>query len=979
MPKRQTRKFRGGNLNLGEFNQDTYYSLDYEYLIQAEKVRSELEKPPMNLPLHLAESSYKPNKSVLSKKLIEPKVRTEVSQGGKKTKKFKGGASNLNFQNIDITQFLIRQWIDIPAHAGFTTSTLSIFNPCFTHLFDEERRDDDVVPSIYLCTCRVIYHYENNAENADLIGRGMPPRPLSDDERATVYGMLQGNAGTPPIYIIGNQGHAGSQRNDEDEYIKNPGSALATPWYNPYKNWGGICTDKTMICLLRLTNNSIEGINTFIPAYNGSCSIDARVFKVHRNEREITVFITGSSFTANRGIVRTVGPDTNTIDQSSGDPNFNGDFADENSNPPLPPPDQHKTAPAGWKHGLLRLKYTFNPDSTVVSKLSIDSKIAPGNPARAWRPNQYTEETLADCTSWIGRTEKNYAMYYDPRPMPGHPNGRMALNYHLTWGPSPNEPNYTMVFYTKPYNGTDNNFEVYDDRNWTIHRPPHSDIFARIDAHYGHLGYMHWTCTSPFLLYNGELHAAGHMKIVFQRYLDLKLNEWIATNPAVPYSFDDFENHYAGGGGRPRDHLLHSLIEKVERFATEQTQNPAHGVGSANGKYVRRILNYMKPNPRAGQPGQPAEISNGQRIPFALSHNNGRGGFISVGDPSTWRPVFHYLLHKGFYVLNADGSISAPKNIHTDYLYYMFFYSVDPDDFHLLHFSNPFMIEHPISAYLDFPVGLNRLGDDMLLSYGHGDCYCYLAKFSQDEYNGLLIHHNGTNINDIEYNLYNPTGGQTDYNAPTLAATFFAALQRAARARGIPPGFGFGNIGQPAAPPRLPNAVLAAAGLPLNPGPGFAFAPPAPFAFTPPETPGTTLLPTPVGGPQPGAAFTPVGDQPVATFFGVPMPPRTPFFGNTQPTGAFNFGVPAPAQGFALGNPQPTGAFNFGVPAPAYAAAPAQGFALGGPQAQDDEPIGNQATQTQANLAWLQRELDRRDGGSKRKRNAKRKTRRNRK
>jgi hypothetical protein len=47
--------------------------------------------------------------------------------------------------------------------------------------------------------------------------------------------------------------------------------------------------------------------------------------------------------------------------------------------------------------------------------------------------------------------------------------------------------------------------------------------------------------------------------------------------------------------------------------------------------------------------------------------------------------------------------------------------------------------------------------------------------------------------------------------------------------------------------------------------------------------------------------------------------------------------------------------------------------------AQEDERQGNQAAQTQANLTWLQNELGRRYGGSKRKRNPKRKTRRNRK
>jgi hypothetical protein len=802
MPKRHTRKFRGGNVNIGRFiePEKNYYSLDYEDVIQAERMRSELEKPLMNLPLHLSQSPYKPNKTLITK-LDKPNVRPEPSQGGK-PKKFVGGASDQNFQNIDITQFLISQWLSIPAHAGFPTTTLSIFNPCFTHLFDDPPVGG-VVPSVYLCTCRVIYHYDPVANAGAAV-----PRPMNDAERDVAYRKLAGDANTPPIYIIGNQGHASSRYNDQHHYIVDPGSALATPWYNPNGNWGRPYEDRTMICLVRLTNTSIEGLDCFIPSHNGSCPVDARVFKVNQNWTTYTVFITGSSGIQNRGIIRTVGPDTNTIDPTSGDANFNGNFADEDSRPGGIDP--------GWKHGLVRLKYTFNADGTVT-KTSIDRQIAPMGPARNWVAGYYTQETLADCTAWIGRIEKNYAMYYDPR-------GRMALNYHLTWGPSPNVANNTMVFYTKDYNGRDNDFETYDDRTWTVHRPPNSDIFTRIDAHYGNLDYMHWTCTSPFLLYNGELHAAGHMKIVFQKYLDRKLNEWIATGPANQYNYAAFEQYFDGSGPVPRDHLLHSLIEKVERFAIEQTRNPDHGVASVNGRYVRRILSYSKPNPNAGQPGEPAEIGNGQRIPYALRSQTNANEAIT--GPATFRPVFDYLVHKGFYVLNADGSISAPKNVHTDYLYYIFFYSVDPDDFHLINFSNPFMIEHEISAYLDFPVGLTQLGDNMLLSYGHGDCYSYLAKFPQAVYNGLLTHTNDTDINDIHYNLYNPTGGQ--YHTATLVAPVPYPL------------------------PPISAAALAAAGLP--PAPPVALAPPAGFgapatatgfAFAPPPRLAYPTQPTP--------------------------------------------------------------------------------------------------------------------------------------
>ena len=149
-----------------------------------------------------------------------------------------------------------------------------------------------------------------------------------------------------------------------------------------------------------------------------------------------------------------------------------------------------------------------------------------------------------------------------------------------------------------------------------------------------------------------------------------------------------------------------------------------------------------------------------------------------VSSPDTYRHVLQYLIHKRFYVVNADGTISTPKNIHPVFLYYMFFYSVDPEDFHLLHFSDPFMIEHPISSYLDFPVGLTQFGDDMLLSYGHGDCASYLAKFPKDVYDGLLTHTNATPLEDIQYHIYGPEMGEVSYGVIASVAALGGGKSR---------------------------------------------------------------------------------------------------------------------------------------------------------------------------------------------------------
>ena len=791
MPRqsRKIKRFLGGK---------NPHLIDYE-----DEIRSQRKPIEINVPLE----QIKTNNVITSYKTKQPKIKNV--KRATREKSYKGGSIPVAFENIDITPFLITAWQQIDVHAGFETTTLSIFNPSFVKLFDIGGVET------YICTCRVIYHYEDNAENADRIRRGMPPRPLNDAERGRAYDRLNGQ------YIIGNQGPAGSKRNDEHHYIIHPGSALAAPWYNPSGCWGGTYMDNTMVCVLRLTNTRIDNVECFIPGYSGHCPIDARIFSVDRqivgNLARLTLFITGSSVTRRNKDIQ-LGNIDNTIDPASQDGQFNGNWEDPAS---------------GWKHGLLRLKFYFNMDGTLRNTEHIDNRLGPAGGFRFWRNNgRFVEETLADCTSWHGRVEKNYAMYYDSQ------RGRMALNFHLNWGPSPGFDRKTMVFYTKDYNGTDTDFETYDDQTWTVHRPPNSDIFSRIDDHYGNLNYMHWTCTTPFLLYNGELHAAGHMKISYQKYLDQRLNEWIATGPADPDNWDSFEQYFAGGD-RPRDHLLHSIIEIVDRVIREQTQNPAHGVGSENAEYVRRIL----------MPTNGGYRANRQKVPYALLDNtvdvNDRNApQTMIRDASTWRSVFKYLVDKGFYVLNGD-VIDSPKNIHFDYVYYMFFYSVDPGDFHLLHFSDPFMIEHKISAYLDFPVGLTQLEGDMLLSYGHGDCYSYLAKFPQNVYNGFLTHTNATDPGEIQYNIFTPRE-QNSYIPPGFGApgVFDAANATAVATPGIPAapaGFGFGPPGlatRPLAQPTAPAGLgYRPFGAPDPTTPAYVPGPGRPFGAPDPTTP----------------------------------------------------------------------------------------------------------------------------------------------
>jgi hypothetical protein len=248
-------------------------------------------------------------------------------------------------------------------------------------------------------------------------------------------------------------------------------------------------------------------------------------------------------------------------------------------------------------------------------------------------------------------------MYYDKD------RHRMVLNFHLIWGPSPGFKGESMVFYTKDYtpDAKHTDFETYEDKGWTLHRPPNSDIFAKLEGHYGT-----WSCTSPFLLYHDELHAAGHMKIMYQKYLDKKIFEWARTNPAI-LSFDAFEQYFSDGGGAGhKDHLLHSIIHIVNRVAREQTKNEEHGVGSEKGDYVRHITQ--------SEPGV-----NKQKVPFALLDNRVDSNDFDapqtmVSSPDTYRPVLQYLIHKGFYVVN-DETICSKEYTSRFFVLYVFLFS----------------------------------------------------------------------------------------------------------------------------------------------------------------------------------------------------------------------------------------------------------------------------------------------------------------
>ncbi len=111
----------------------------------------------------------------------------------------------------------------------------------------------------------------------------------------------------------------------------------------------------------------------------------------------------------------------------------------------------------------------------------------------------------------------------------------------------------------------------------------------------------------------------------------------------------------------------------------------------------------------------------------------------------------------------------AVRNFHPKNVYFMFLYKINKNTLELETFSHPFMLlKNSKTCFLNFPMGLttNGSGDEkqLWLTYGDGDCSCWLAAFNDNQLNKLLykdpqtrqipMNNNMTPINDVEFWLY---------------------------------------------------------------------------------------------------------------------------------------------------------------------------------------------------------------------------------
>jgi hypothetical protein len=91
----------------------------------------------------------------------------------------------------------------------------------------------------------------------------------------------------------------------------------------------------------------------------------------------------------------------------------------------------------------------------------------------------------------------------------------------------------------------------------------------------------------------------------------------------------------------------------------------------------------------------------------------------------------------------------------------MFFYKFNKHTLALESFSHPFMlIKNSNTSFLNFPMGITTNVNDnsekeIWLSYGEGDCACFLASFKEDKFNRLTGQNtNVTDTKNIEFWLY---------------------------------------------------------------------------------------------------------------------------------------------------------------------------------------------------------------------------------
>ena len=588
----------------------------------------------------------------------------------------------------------LSKWIH-PANKDAYSALKQIFSKTGEHL--------NKTFSFYNMSICWVYKNQSTQDNyylASLRVTGFPDKHRQTVTGSSIYNKDQGIQYANSTYLQWDDTEL-----DQHKYVDYAGD-IYNKWNTPFGYWR-TDYDKTLVLLYKY--NDIE--NKLVVKDQQICDriVDGRVFctfeKIDSGDNILTNAIISGS---------TAGPvDKSTEIRWGIDPKTNQCI--------LIPPNVDK---AGWKQGMV---HVFSKHRKHIIKGEINNSIEHISDMTVIHP----------CASVIGKTEKNYAMMYFQHESKDrfNPNKGVLLNFHMT-RPVPGVDNSGLIFYFKPIDfDLDSTDNLFDHNGWSQPiSPRNSDIFVRIQNYYASQvtdpdeqnlnidNFGRISCTTPlnYIDYGADtgklITGVAHLKINLYEYLHNRI--FVIGNA---HNYTDVEQV-----------LPHLEKDNVYRF------------------YKYKMVPWLK-----------KKVLNNEKNKAKYTARN----IASTKFWNTHRGIPKYLeedcafardllLHDG--IISHDGSYyEIIRHLHPSAIYFMIIYRVSKTDLTLHSFSNPFIINNEVTAsFLNFPMGLTTNKDDILLSYGDGDCKSYVACIDKDKFNGMCVNTNSSRVDKIPFDLY---------------------------------------------------------------------------------------------------------------------------------------------------------------------------------------------------------------------------------
>ena len=721
------------------------------------------------------------------------KLPDTTSKPGTSKNYMTGGAGDKFLWIFDSTELLVNEFIRInPRLRQQNTSSVSIFNQGLTWL------EDFNGSSFYVCTPRI------NAVMDDS-GRLLDRTQMASDFRvfSQVVKYLQPTNGSGSNNFFAPNGAfnpaiiaaPGFDPDIKDtKYLSYPGS-IYNYWVAPtglymgsrMRGALGRGLEATMLTIIERTGDS------FIPRYSkmlndmggllyagGAAPWDARIINSYNsqsipgtNENGNIIYVVGSIGRTDATLCPVApaaiepghrpGVENNTINQAASVySNYNGEFCDIQN-----------------RQGISIIQVLKRKLASGQLEWGLGF---PGNQVSPFAyPQDGTNEALANCISWRPNLDKNYAPFYYHYPDPNRafmPETCLMIQFDMTSGPSDINPSGGMAFYCRSHNIDDhlgrNNYlngktidsPPHGDRSWKLIHPPNSDIFIKLEALYKDSG-IRISSTTPFLDDGNSLIAVGHVKMDIWKYLDTKMRQYLNANPGYNPASDGYAaliNYFTiPAAGRQKDHLFAYGLGLIEHIVANVVNDPDHGIGGD-----RQFLSVVNINARV-------TFADGRSGKFFFNAPPGGGLYSSnpiytfIQDEAPYIRNFCIYKKMAFVVPGRPDHYVAVRNFHPKNVYFMFLYKINKNTLELETFSHPFMLlKNSKTCFLNFPMGLttNGSGDEkqLWLTYGDGDCSCWLAAFNDNQLNKLLykdpqtrqipMNNNMTPVNDVEFWLY---------------------------------------------------------------------------------------------------------------------------------------------------------------------------------------------------------------------------------